>query len=65
MMSDDITFCANSKECKNKKCMRHDSNISDRYIPHSFSYFKGVDDYCEGFIQKDKKENDKKMEYKI
>lgn len=38
-MSDDITFCFNSK-CRNKGCERHQSNIKIPYREHSFSFFK-------------------------
>lgn len=37
-MSDDLTFCYHNK-CKNKKCMRHSSNIKIHYRPHSFAFF--------------------------
>ena len=42
-MSQDITFCANA-DCKNKKCFRHQSNIINRNIPHSFADFTHTDD---------------------
>lgn len=38
-MSDDITFCYNTK-CKNKKCERHPVNILIPYREHSFAFFK-------------------------
>lgn len=38
-MSDDITFCFNTK-CKNKKCERNPKNIQVPYIDHSFAFFK-------------------------
>lgn len=45
MMTDDITFCLNSPSCANKNCFRHESNIRERTIPHSFAQMKGTD-YC-------------------
>ena len=38
-MSDDITFCFNTK-CKNKKCERNPKNILMPYRDHSFAFFK-------------------------
>ena len=38
-MSEDITFCYCLK-CKNKKCDRHASNITQHYREHSFAFFK-------------------------
>jgi len=38
-MSEDITYCYNTK-CKNLKCERHSSQIKKYYIPHSFGFFK-------------------------
>ena len=54
-MSEDITFCYHLK-CKNTKCERHASNITQHYVPnitqhyvpnitqhyvpHSFAFFK-------------------------
>lgn len=38
-MSDDITFCFNTK-CENKKCERNPKNIRVHYIDHSFAFFK-------------------------
>ena len=38
MSSEDITFCGYSK-CPNKKCERHQSNIKNFRILHSFAYF--------------------------
>lgn len=38
-MSEDITFCHYLK-CKNKKCERHASNITQHYRVHSFAFFK-------------------------
>ncbi len=35
LMSDDISFCPKGK-CRRKSCMRNQSNIRDRTIPHSF-----------------------------
>jgi len=37
-MSEDITFCGYSK-CPNKRCERHQSNIKNFNILHSFAYF--------------------------
>ena len=37
-MSDDITFCYNSK-CKNLKCKRNPKNIRTPYKDHSYAYF--------------------------
>lgn len=42
-MGDDITFCMN-ENCKHKKCFRHNSNIKDRTIPHSYAIFEGTED---------------------
>ena len=38
-MSEDITFCFNTK-CKNTKCERNPKNIRLHYIYHSFAFFK-------------------------
>lgn len=38
-MSEDITYCYNTK-CKNLKCERHSSKIKVYYIPHSYGFFK-------------------------
>ena len=38
-MSDDITFCYNTK-CRNKKCERNPKNILMPYREHSFAFFK-------------------------
>lgn len=43
-MGEDITFCGYSK-CPNKKCERHQSNIKNFDIPHSFAYFHDCDKY--------------------
>ena len=38
-MSDDITFCFNTK-CRNKKCERNPKNIKAPYREHSFAFYK-------------------------
>lgn len=46
-MSDDITFCDNTK-CKVKKCFRNPKNIKHFEIPHSFASLEGTD-LCPSF----------------
>ena len=43
-MSEDITYCGYSK-CPDKKCERHQSNIKNFYILHSFAYFHDCPKY--------------------
>ena len=42
-MSDDITFCMIGS-CKHKDCFRHNSNIKDFTVPHSYAMFEGTED---------------------
>lgn len=44
---DDKTFCLNGwmGECKVSRCERHPDNITDKWIPHSFSEFYKTE-YC-------------------
>lgn len=42
-MTDDITFC--KRECVNVTCMRHPSNIIEKFRPHSFAYFEDCEDF--------------------
>ena len=49
---DDITWCGNSGECDNIDCYRHTYNMMTPHEPHSYSYFKNINPYCEGFILK-------------
>ena len=35
-ISDDITFCPH-EDCEMKTCMRHQSNIRNKKVPHSYS----------------------------
>lgn len=43
-MSQDITFCGYDK-CPYTKCERHQSNITDYRVMHSFAYFHECDKY--------------------
>ena len=51
---DDITWCGNSDECANIDCMRHSDNMQEKVGLHSYSMFKNINPYCEGFISKEK-----------
>ena len=44
MSSEDITFCG-YENCPNKKCERHQSNIKNFRILHSFAYFHDCPEY--------------------
>ena len=44
-ISDDITFCTNTK-CPITKCMRNQKNIRHWEIPHSVADFDGKKDFC-------------------
>lgn len=45
-MNEDITFCDDSDECKNKNCFRHKCHIKHFDTPHSFAHLKGTNE-CE------------------
>lgn len=57
-MSEDITFCDNTK-CKVKKCFRNPKNIKHFEIPHSFASLEGTD-LCPSFCPSFKKRSEQK-----
>ena len=50
-MNDDHTFCLD--ECDYFVCWRHQSQIQDHSVPHSFAHIKGTPD-CEIEIVKER-----------
>lgn len=57
-MSDDITFCMS--ECDITECFRHPSNIIDKTIPHSFSFFRGTQTCFSATLEIMSKEEEKR-----